>query len=90
MNYRGSDRRSSIVIGAILIAVGAVFLVGRQLNIDVGRTGWPVFAIVPGIVLFLLAFGGRMRGLDAALAAGLVVLGTVIVVFSLRPARRAR
>ena len=98
MNYRGSDRRSSIVIGGILIAVGAIFLIGRQLNIDVGRTGWPVFVIVPGIVLFLLAFavggqggsGGRIRGLDAVLAASLVVLGLVIVVFSLRPARRAR
>ena len=183
MNDRGSERRSSIVIGGILIAVGAVFLIGRQLNIDVGRTGWPVFVIIPGIVLFLLAFavggqggsgfavagaivavtgvvlavqnqtglwstwayawalvapggvglgllvygaltrqrdlaaagawallvglalflgfafffesviglsGGRIRGLDVVLAAGLVVLGLVIVAFSLRPARRAR
>jgi hypothetical protein len=183
MNGRGSERRSSVVIGGILIAVGAVFLVGRQMNIDLGRAGWPVFVIVPGIVLLLLAFavgglggsgfavaggivtvtgvvlavqnqtglwstwayawalvapggvglgllvygaltrqrdlalagawallvglalflgfafffesviglsGGRIRGLDAVLAAGLVVLGLVIVALSLRPARRAR
>lgn len=94
MYDRGSERRSSIVIGGILIAVGAVFLIGRDLAL---AGAW---ALLVGLALFLgFAFffesviglsGGRIRGLDAVLAAGLVVLGVVIVVFSLRPARRAR
>ncbi len=58
------------------------------------------WALLVGLALFLgFAFffesviglsGGRIRNLDVVLAAALVVLGLVIVVFSLRPARRAR
>ena len=86
MNDRGSERRSSIVIGGLT----------RQRDLALAGA----WALLVGLALFLgFAFffesviglsGGRIRGLDAVLAAGLVVLGLVIVVFSLRAASRAR
>lgn len=73
----GAERRSSLVLGAILIVIGAVFLLARQLDLglDVGRTGWALFVIAPGVVLFIasLAVGGRA-------GSGLAVAGSIVTV----------
>jgi len=80
MSDTKTERRSSVVIGAILIALGAIFLVGRELEIDVGRTGWPVFVIVPGVILFLLAFAvGGQGGAGFAVAGAIVTVTGVIL-----------
>ncbi len=52
--------RGPIAIGLLLIAIGAVFLVGQWLDVDLERYGWPFFVIIPGalIWLFALALGG--------------------------------
>ena len=47
------------VVGLLLIAVGAAILLARQAGVDlfsmVGDWGWPLFIIVPGLVLLALA-----------------------------------
>jgi hypothetical protein len=75
MSERHAERRASVVIGGFLILVGIIFLVGRQVGFDVGRTGWPLFVVGPGVVLFLASFavGGRA-------GAGLAVVGAIITV----------
>lgn len=47
--------RGPIVVGALLIALGLVFLVGQYLDIDAERYGWPFFVIAPGVVIWLIA-----------------------------------
>lgn len=56
-----SERRVQLAVGLVLVLVGAGFLLIRQLGIDVADAGWPLFVIIPGLVLFVLAFvvGGR-------------------------------
>lgn len=84
MNEQHAERRSSVVIGAVLIVVGGMFLVGRQLGIDVGRTGWPLFVIAPGVILFLVSFavGGRAGAGFAVAGAIVTVTGLVLAVQS--------
>lgn len=56
------DRRQAMgpaALGAILIIVGIVAMLARQAGIElfeeIGRTGWPFFIIVPGLVLLGLS-----------------------------------
>jgi hypothetical protein len=79
---RDTQRRSSIVVGALLIVVGAMFLIARVAGVDVGRTGWPLFVILPGIVLFLVSFavGGRAGSGFAVAGAIVTVTGVILAV----------
>ena len=78
----GDTRRTSVVIGIVLIGLGAIFLAERALGLDLGRFGWPLFVIVPGLVLFAagLSAGGR-EGSGLAVAGGIVTtVGLVLAV----------
>jgi hypothetical protein len=59
------------VIGAILIVVGIAFLLIQQLDVDIGRVGWPLFVIVPGVAL--LAFGLLASDDEDPVVGGMVV-----------------
>jgi len=62
-------------VGIILIALGAIFLLGRF--VDLGAALWPVFVMAPGILLLAWAFlGGRS-------SAGLAVPGSIVTVVGL-------
>lgn len=67
-----------MAVGLVLVLVGAGFLLVRQLGIDVADAGWPLFVIVPGLILFALAFvvGGRH-------GAGFAVAGAITTVTGL-------
>lgn len=64
------------IIGAILVIVGIAFLVVQQLDVDLGRVGWPLFVIVPGVVL--LAVGLVQRG-----GPGLAIAGSIVTIVGL-------
>jgi hypothetical protein len=67
-------------IGTLLILAGALFLVGQYAQtvyrINAWEYGWPLFVIVPGLVL--LAVGVTSRG-----ATGLVIPGCIVIVTGL-------
>jgi hypothetical protein len=65
------------VAGAVLIVVGVLFLAQQLLGLDLGRYGWPLFVLVPGLAL-LAAFALGGRG-----AAGLAVPGCVVTTVGL-------
>lgn len=74
MDRRGSG--VSLALGILLVLVGAAYLVGQYLprpllEFDVGHYGWPVFVIVPGLVL--LGFGVTVRELSALCIPGSIV-----------------
>ena len=74
-----AERRTTLAIGVLLILAGAATLAVRQLGIDLAAAGWPLFVIVPGVVLYVVAFivGGR-AGTGFA-AAGAIVIATGLV-----------
>jgi hypothetical protein len=73
-----TDRRATFAMGLVLVLVGAAFLVARQLDIDLGGIGWPLFVIVPGVLLFLMSFAiGGVPG------SGLAVAGSIVTAVGL-------
>ena len=67
-----------VVLGAILVVLGALFLAGQlaPVSFDVGHYGWPVVVILPGLAF--LAFGLFLDG-----ASGLVIPGSIITIAGL-------
>jgi hypothetical protein len=67
----------STVLGAILILLGILFLVGRYVStlfhFDVGHYAWPFFIIVPGLLMFMASFMlERRAGIALAMLGGMV------------------
>lgn len=58
-----SQRSSHVMLGAVLIGVGALFLLSNMFNINMWRFFWPVMLI--GIGLFVLTWNSR-RNPEAA------------------------
>src|SRR5262245_51628572 len=75
-------RRGSIVLGIILVVVGLLAIVGRQLGVDVVSIGWPLFVIVPGILLLAgsLFVGGR-PGIGLGIPGGIVTMTGLVLAF---------
>jgi hypothetical protein len=84
IDQRGAERRSSVVIGGLLILVGIMVLVDRQVGFEIGRTGWPLFVIGPGVILFLVSFavGGRAGAGFAVAGAIVTATGLILAVQS--------
>ncbi|MEA2668611.1 MAG: hypothetical protein QOJ33_1545 [Chloroflexota bacterium] len=72
------SRRPSMVMGGLLVLVGALLLLGQFVRIDIGHYGWPFFVIAPGLVILFLALTAR-----GALGEGLAILGSIISVTGL-------
>lgn len=71
---RGSG--GAAVLGALLIVLGLIFLAGQYLNLDIGRYGWPVYIIGPGLGLIVL-------GLTQRHGSGLTIAGSVVTITGL-------
>ncbi|HSL32901.1 MAG TPA: hypothetical protein VK871_04570 [Candidatus Limnocylindrales bacterium] len=77
---QGDSRRTSVILGIGLILLGGLFLLDRALNIDLGRFGWPLFVIVPGLLLLVggLSSSGR-EGSGLAVAGGITTTVGIIL-----------
>jgi hypothetical protein len=64
---------ATLAIGGVLIVIGILFLVGQHVGLDLGRHGWPLFIIVPGVVILLAAFT-----LSGEAGSGIAVLGSMV------------
>ncbi len=75
-------RRGVMVVGALLVFFGVVALVGQALSWDVLETGWPLFIVATGIVLFAagVAVGGP-GGLGFAIPGGIVTMVGLVITF---------
>jgi hypothetical protein len=62
----------------VLVLLGALLLLGQFVHIDLGHYGWPLFVIIPGVALVVLALTSR-----GAVAEGLAILGSIITVTGL-------
>jgi hypothetical protein len=60
----------------ILIAVGVLFLAVQVFNIDLGNVfDWPLFILIPGVILLLIAVAGD-RGAAGFAVPGAIITGT--------------
>jgi hypothetical protein len=76
------SNRGGVAFGAVLIVLGLLFLAGRVLDIDLGAYGWPLFIVVPGVLLFLAGLAAPPReGAGLATAGGVVTsVGLILAV----------
>ncbi len=74
------ERRGAAILGAILVLVGIAFLVVNATGIDIET--WPLFIILPGLVLFGAAFAVGGEGGSGFAVAGAIVttVGLVLAV----------
>jgi hypothetical protein len=73
-----ADGRGGVIIGLVLIALGGLFLLERVVGFDLGRNGWPLFVIIPGVVM--LVWGATLAGREGV---GLAVAGGITTVVGL-------
>jgi hypothetical protein len=75
-------RRGAAVLGAVLVGLGAVALAGQLLSYDLFAIGWPLFVLVPGILMFATGVGvGGRPGVALAIPGGIVTMtGLVLAV----------
>jgi hypothetical protein len=67
-------------LGAVLLVLGTLVLVGQALELDMGRVGWPFFVIVPGFGLLGLGLAGSGRlGEVLAVAGGVVTMAGLVL-----------
>src|SRR5213080_3873286 len=71
-------RRPSMVLGGLLILIGAILLIGQFVRVDIGHYGWPFFLIAPGVLLIVVALTAR-----GAVSEGLAIAGSIIAVSGL-------
>ncbi len=57
-------RRAGIVLGATLVLVGIGFLLLRLFDVELEFFSWPLFIVIPGVLLFALALA--LKGTPAA------------------------
>ena len=73
-------RRSAAVLGVVLIGLGAVALIGRAASVDLFAVGWPLFVLVPGLLLFATGVGiGGRAGVAVAIPGGIVTMTGVVL-----------
>jgi hypothetical protein len=77
---RQPDREAAL--GGLLLLLGVLVLAGQALELELGRVGWPLFVILPGLGLLGLGLTGDGRpGEVLAMAGGVVTMvGLVLLV----------
>jgi hypothetical protein len=76
----GDRNRGTLVVGLFLVLLGIYFLATEQFGFDMGRYGWPMFVIAPGVLLLLMGLAISYEGgLGAAIPGGtLTTVGLVL------------
>jgi FtsH-binding integral membrane protein len=90
MNSKPETKLGSNVVGtlagAILILLGVAFLMARFIisifDFNVGHYAWPFFIIVPGVLMFIIAFMlERQAGVTLAMFGGMVAMtGSILMI----------
>jgi hypothetical protein len=71
-----------VALGGLLVLLGIAVLVGQALQLDLGRVGWPLFVIVPGLGLLGLGLAtpGRLGEVLATVGGVVTMAGLVLLV----------
>ena len=82
----GSERRTpanvNIALGAILIVLGIVFILGQVFDVNLGRFLWPFFIIVPGALMLILALvSGSGAGQGLSIAGSIVTMVGLLLLY---------
>jgi hypothetical protein len=71
-----------LAVGVVLILLGALFLIGQFVEIDVGDAAWPLLVIGPGVALLVigLVIGGP-PGVGLSIAGSITTMVGVVLFY---------
>src|SRR5687767_13393634 len=82
MNINGTRGRANVAVGAALVGLGALFLISRLFDINLGRFVWPFFIIIPGALFFVgMVAGGKAAG-PLAVPGSIVTMTGLILLYN--------
>jgi hypothetical protein len=77
--------RGALVLGGILVAVGAVAYALQRAGIDpftwLGGSGWTLFVILPGLALLGASFVTRSAGIGLSIAGSVVAMVGLLLLY---------
>lgn len=68
-------------VAIVLIAVGALLLVGQFLNLNIAAFAWPLFVMIPGILLLVWAFVASQSAAPLAIPGSIVTTVGLILFY---------
>jgi hypothetical protein len=79
---QNDTRVGALALGAILIALGVIFLIAGPLDLFPGLATWPFFIIIPGVALIALAFAvGGEGGIGFAIFGSIVTATGLLLLY---------
>jgi len=81
-NPGDGGQRGMLALGLFLVLMGILFLVSEQIGFDFNRYGWPMFVIVPGVLLLAVGLSiSHEGGLGAAIPGAIITSVGLILAF---------
>ncbi|HEX7490764.1 MAG TPA: hypothetical protein VF337_03555 [Candidatus Limnocylindrales bacterium] len=81
-NHGDGGQRGMLTLGLFLVLMGILFLVSEQTGFDFNRYGWPMFVVVPGVLLLAMGLSiSNEGGLGAAIPGALITSIGLILAF---------
>ena len=81
MMQNEAPHRSSLVLGILLVVGGAFFLFSQFFNVTLWQSSWPLFLIVPGLVVFVGGLAMGKEGLPLTIIGSIVTSTGAILLF---------
>lgn len=78
---RSSVDRGSILFGATLLVIGAVWILSQFLEIPLADYLWPFAIIIPGVFVFISALNMERAGGDALAVTGSILTSVGLLLF---------
>jgi hypothetical protein len=67
-----------LVAGVILVIIGAIVLLSRVVEVNLGSVGWPLWIVVPGVAMLIASFFIPPKG-----GVGLAIPGAIVAIVGL-------
>lgn len=81
MNFEFRRDQVNLLVGLVLIVLGGIFLAGQFFDLQLGRYLWPLFIIVPGLLLFYFMLSGGKAAAPLAIPASLVTAVGLLLLY---------
>ncbi len=73
--------RGSLLLGATLLVIGSVWILGQILHISLAGYLWPLAIIIPGVLVFISALNTDSAGGDALAVIGSILTSVGLLLF---------
>ena len=81
METRKQSNRGSVVIGIVLVVVGAVLFAEQFTNFRIGAFTWPLFIILPGLAFFAGMIMGGKKSADLAVPGSIITTVGLLLLY---------